>query len=73
MLPCQDTPAVKATYSATVSVAAPLTVVMSANDRRQLAADGAFHRFEFHQTTAIPVGTFACLDIYYSSPRCSRI
>lgn len=55
MVPCQDTPAVKAQYSATVSVPAPLTIVMSANERRQVQAGEQLNIYKFSQTTAIPV------------------
>lgn len=48
LLPCQDTPSVKSTYSAAVRVPAPLTALMS-------AVGGAGHRvFMFHQKVPIP-------------------
>lgn len=55
MLPCQDTPAVKATYSAQVTVPAALAAVMSANKRAQVASDEAWTTFAFEQTQPIPV------------------
>lgn len=55
MVPCQDTPAVKAPFSATVTVPAPLTVVMSANQHRQVQAGEQFNVYKFSQTIPIPV------------------
>jgi leukotriene-A4 hydrolase len=54
MLPCQDTPAIKATYNATVTLSAPLAAVMSANKRRQLSSVDGMHTFDFEQTLPIP-------------------
>lgn len=54
MLPCQDTPAIKATYSATVTVPAPLAVVMSANRREAVPGDANTQTFAFEQTQPIP-------------------
>ncbi|PJF16674.1 Leukotriene A(4) hydrolase [Paramicrosporidium saccamoebae] len=55
MLPCQDTPAIKATYSASVSVPKPLSVVMSANRRQECPLrNHTLHAFDFEQTTPIP-------------------
>ncbi|PJF16672.1 Leukotriene A-4 hydrolase/aminopeptidase [Paramicrosporidium saccamoebae] len=55
MLPCQDTPAIKATYSASVRVPSPLNAVMSANRRKESEASSSEGRyFEFKQTTPIP-------------------
>lgn len=48
MLPCQDTSAVKATYSATVT--SPLPVVMSANKRSE-PSPNVYH---FEQTQPVP-------------------
>lgn len=54
LLPCQDTPLVKFTYSADVRVAEPfknLRVLMSANESSYDESDGTF---KFKQTTKIP-------------------
>lgn len=69
MVPCQDTPAVKAPYSAIVVVPAPLTVVMSANQRQVLEVGDAFSRYEFHQTTAISVGKMDGMLLGLTAPR----
>lgn len=56
MLPCQDTPAVKATYTACVSLPSPLAVVMSANRRQVIQADDpSTNKFYFEQTMPVPV------------------
>lgn len=56
MVPCQDTPAVKAPYRAKVTVPRGLAVVMSANKRRQVASEeDDSETFEFDQTQPIPV------------------
>ncbi|MCG8460835.1 MAG: M1 family metallopeptidase [Holophagales bacterium] len=47
-VPCQDTPAVRFTYEATVRVPASLMAVMSAENPRELAADGVY-RFTMPQ------------------------
>lgn len=49
LLPCQDTPAVKATYVAQVTCPAPLNVLMSANKRR--VEENVYF---FEQTQRIP-------------------
>ncbi|PJF16673.1 Peptidase M1, membrane alanine aminopeptidase domain-containing protein [Paramicrosporidium saccamoebae] len=55
MLPCQDTPAIKATYSAHVTVPKPLNVVMSANRREEFQVAYRDDRIvHFGQTTPIP-------------------
>jgi len=53
MLPCQDTPSNKFTYSAVVSVDAPLTALMSAQ-RTGSSAKGAVTEFTFNQPEPIP-------------------
>ncbi|GAA5874967.1 hypothetical protein JCM16303_004962 [Sporobolomyces ruberrimus] len=58
MIPCQDTPSVKATYSA--SVHSPLPILLSARrtspppSAPQPEIDGSLHTFEFDQPIAIP-------------------
>ncbi|KMQ94850.1 leukotriene a-4 hydrolase [Lasius niger] len=53
MFPCQDTPSVKSTYSAKISVPKELTVVMSALlDRVSENSDKKI--YEFHQPVPIP-------------------
>lgn len=65
MLPCQDTPAVKATYTACVSVVKPLTVVMSANRRQVIQADDPLmNKFYFEQTLPIPVRRHSFIHPY---------
>lgn len=55
LLPCQDTPSVKATYSAEMSLPAPLTVVMSANEFTEPSCcENGFRIFKFAQTTPVP-------------------
>ncbi len=54
LLPCQDTPSVKATYKANVTVKAPMTVVMSANIMALVKSEGDLNHFVFEQTTPIP-------------------
>lgn len=55
LLPCQDSPCVKATYSAEISVIKPLTVVMSANEFLEPIDCSEGRRcFKFAQTTPIP-------------------
>lgn len=51
LLPCQDTPAVKATYTATLRLPPPLFAVMSANEREDKRPDGSLL---FRQTMPIP-------------------
>lgn len=70
MLPCQDTPFIKATYTANVRVRDPLVIVMSANIRQEVPNNedntvqptesthsrhsSKFRQFQFRQTTPIP-------------------
>ena len=51
MLPCQDSPGVRITYSAAVRVPAGLTAVMSAESRTRPGESGVFR---FEQTRPIP-------------------
>ncbi|GAA5829465.1 hypothetical protein JCM5353_001344 [Sporobolomyces roseus] len=58
MIPCQDTPSVKATYSATVH--SPLPILLSARrtspppSAPQPEIDGKLHEYKFDQPIAIP-------------------
>jgi leukotriene-A4 hydrolase len=56
LLPCQDTPAVKITYKAAVTVPAALTALMSALALGEPSLDAAAHTrtFRFEQPRAIP-------------------
>jgi len=57
MIPLQDSPSVKMTYAARVTVPAPLTALMSAviqNDGKPVSVDGDLQTFAFDQTVAIP-------------------
>lgn len=77
LLPCQDTPSVKATYTAVVSLTSPysdLSILMSANKREEddHGGPGIWH---FAQTTPIPsyliaigVGDIECRSL---GPRCA--
>ena len=53
VLPCQDTPGVKATYTAAITVPAPLTAVMSAVPIRDEDEDGK-RVFRFEQAVPVP-------------------
>jgi len=53
LVPCQDTPCIKSTYSATVRVPKPLTAVMSANQRKVLSEDDKHQVVQFNQTMPI--------------------
>lgn len=55
MLPCQDTPMVKTTFSALIQAPSPMTAVMSANVRNVEESQEGFNSIAFKQTTPIPV------------------
>lgn len=52
-MPCQDSPSIKTTYTANVSVPKPLTAVMSAICKGQVES-GANRVFIFEQSVCIP-------------------
>jgi len=58
MLPCQDTPIVKSTYSAKISLPAPLTALMSAGTTcstwKAVEGCGGMNVFEFKQPIPVP-------------------
>jgi leukotriene-A4 hydrolase len=54
LLPCQDSPMIKATYSGSVSVLEPMTVVMSANIRQSGEPANGYAVVHFEQSTPIP-------------------
>ncbi|XP_032674153.1 leukotriene A-4 hydrolase [Odontomachus brunneus] len=54
MFPCQDTPSVKSTYSAKISVPQELTVVMSALLDKVSDLENSKKLYEFHQPVQIP-------------------
>jgi leukotriene-A4 hydrolase len=56
MLPCQDTPQIKITYSANVRVPGQLTALMSAiGTDSDTTSDKEFKTFKFEQKISIPV------------------
>ncbi|XP_033105595.1 leukotriene A-4 hydrolase-like [Anneissia japonica] len=61
IVPCQDTPAIKITYQADVTVPHKLTALMSATrlENQLSSRDGAKRIFKFHQTVPIPSYLFA--------------
>ncbi|OQV16841.1 Leukotriene A-4 hydrolase [Hypsibius exemplaris] len=54
IFPCQDTPAVKSTYSAKITVPSGLTVLMSAIGKGKEAEDAGNVAFRFEQSVPIP-------------------
>lgn len=54
LLPCQDTPFIKAPYTATVRVLKPLTAVMSALSSESTVEDEGSRTFSFTQPVPIP-------------------
>lgn len=54
IMPCQDTPSVKITYEATVTVKRPLQVLMSAIRRKETIIDANLVRYEYEQPVKIP-------------------
>eukprot|EP00698_Gefionella_okellyi_P006265 TRINITY_DN1564_c0_g2_i5.p1 TRINITY_DN1564_c0_g2~~TRINITY_DN1564_c0_g2_i5.p1 ORF type:complete len:125 (-),score=29.44 TRINITY_DN1564_c0_g2_i5:11-385(-) len=54
LLPCQDTPAVKATYTAELTVPKPLVAVMSALSDGSVADLGDSSQYFFRQPIPIP-------------------
>ena len=55
MMPCQDTPAVKATYTSVVRVPKPLHALMSALSKGDPEIQGQTLIYSFEQKTPIPV------------------
>ena len=54
IVPCQDTPGVKFTYDASVTVCKPLTVLMSAVSTEKVEIDSNTTQFKFVQKIKIP-------------------
>ncbi len=74
LLPCQDTPAIKSTYSARVTCPAPLSALMSAVESHSVENAGTTRTFSWEQKVPIPtylialaVGNLESRDV---SPRC---
>jgi leukotriene-A4 hydrolase len=58
MLPCQDTPAAKSTYTAKITVPAALTALMSARSAGSEEVEGK-KVYSFVQEIPIPVSIFS--------------
>jgi len=76
VMPCQDTPAAKCTYSARLVVPSPLTALMSAlSTRHEPVGDAKQVAFYFEQKVPIPSYLLAlavgCLEKRDISPRCA--
>ena len=54
IVPCQDTPAVKFTYDASVTVCKPLTILMSACPIETVEFDPNTNKYKFEQKIKIP-------------------
>lgn len=55
LVPCQDTPAIKLHYTASITTPKPLSALMSAlRVGSSESEDGMFRTFKFHQKTSIP-------------------
>jgi len=63
-VPCQDTPAIRFTYTANVQVPAGLLVLMSAENPREKSADGFYH-FEMKEQIPSYLLALAAGDIEY--------
>jgi len=61
LVPCQDTPRVKATYDATVVVDKGLTALMSAIRKDTPTHDDKTSTYRFEQTMPIPVSTIVLI------------
>jgi leukotriene A-4 hydrolase/aminopeptidase len=65
-IPCQDSPSVRFTYSASVRVPANLMAVMSASNPKEKASDGIYH-FEMKQPVPSYLLALAAGDLVYTS------
>lgn len=70
MAPLQDTPSIKITYGACVTVENTYTVLMSANVTTKIAIDGTYNMTCFHMPIPIPdyliaiaIGNIAYTDL----------